>query len=96
MTSSDSTASLDEAWAEAEAALPQRNADGRYPRDGRYIVLYGPIASGVYWAHARLFDGNEAIHEQRERKEPGGFAPVGAGPAAALQALAAALREVAP
>lgn len=85
--------SLDEAWAVAEAALPQRDAEGHYPKGGRFIYLYGPIASGVYWAHARLFDGNAANHEIRERKEPSGFAPVGAGPAAALLALAADLRD---
>lgn len=78
---------LDEAWARAEAALPAHGLNGRY------IVLDGPIASGVYWARAPLFDGNRADQERRERREPAGFggSPPNGSPATALMALAVIL-----
>jgi hypothetical protein len=86
-------APLDVAWAEAEAALPPRGGP-----TGRYIVLTGPIAGGVYWAYATLFNGNEALHEQRENREPAGFggSPPNGSAAAALQALTAKLRALPP
>lgn len=87
--------SLDAAWAAAEAAvlaLPRKpNGTG-----GRYLIVSGPIASGVYDARAVLFDGDAAHIERLNRREPRGFAPPGAGVAAALLDLAAKLREAHP
>lgn len=71
-------ASLDAAWAEAEAALPKTWA----PLD----VAIGPtITPGVWRA---------ALNDYPERTEEMDWVCVGPTPAAALRALAAKLREV--